>query len=491
MAIISEVRFAHEAGALAHTLEELPEVDVRIIRETSTNPRTHNYYVRIGHGERERIQGVLEADPSVLDVTPIPKFEDHQVWTVAFDPGTKLLGPEVTASGGLVIDARSSSPVHQRRGWHERWLLPDQEAIRDIWQRAREEGFAFELVEVHRGGFLNERDQGRNALTDHQRRALEAAYDGGYYAEPRETSLEALGRELDLSASATGGRLRRGMKSLVGATLVVDSPDTPHVTDGVGARRVLAEASGLDGGWDAGQFRDASEALVPTAGGHRVAGRESHTDGISLDVYVEHPRLALSPTIRSLPSVDIGVVSDAGTDPNHAVYFFWVEADDIDAVETAFDDDPTVGTYEPVTETAKRRTYGIEYTDEALLITPAITDIGALVDRSRSHSNGWLLTLHLQDHETLNRINEYLDRTTFHFEVFELQRGGADPDGALFDLTEAQIEALVCAYVQGYYDDPREISLDHLGSILGLSQTAVSGRLRRGSSRLIEGVLEK
>ncbi len=211
---------------------------------------------------------------------------------------------------------------------------------------------------------------------------------------------------------------------------------------------------------------------------------------IALQVYVEHPDLALTHTIESLHDADIGVVSDAGTDPTNDIYFFWVEAPDYTAVERTFDEDPTVAGYRTVIEAEDRRTYGIEYTDDATLLSPVITDMGGLILESRSHATGWVLTIHLQDHDTLNELNEYLRDQQFRFEVFELQHVERIEDRSDFGLTKPQIEALVCAYVHGYYDQPRQVSLAELGSILGISETAVSGRLRRGSAQLAEAVLE-
>jgi predicted DNA binding protein len=57
------------------------------------------------------------------------------------------------------------------------------------------------------------------------------------------------------------------------------------------------------------------------------------------------------------------------------------------------------------------------------------------------------------------------------------------------DLTESQITALVSAYEHGYYDEPRQTDLAELGSVLSISETAVSGRLRRASGRLIAETL--
>jgi hypothetical protein len=222
MAVITEVRFAHERGALAETLAELRGLEVTVIRETSTEPDQSRYFFRFESDDPGAIPGVLERDRTVSEVTPMQDFDGGKLWGVEFAPETKLLGPRVTAEGGFVVDARSATPEAGPRGWRERWLLPDRRAIHDIWSYARDEEFDFEVLELREGSGGRASHAAPNALTDEQRTTLRAAHEQGYFTEPRETSLEDLAETLDLSPSAVGGRLKRGMKSLIGTTLVVD-----------------------------------------------------------------------------------------------------------------------------------------------------------------------------------------------------------------------------------------------------------------------------
>jgi len=210
---------------------------------------------------------------------------------------------------------------------------------------------------------------------------------------------------------------------------------------------------------------------------------------ISATVYVEHPKLGLAPTIQSLDEVEIGVIPDAATDPEHDVHFFWVEATDFEAVERAFEADDTVTDYTMVAESPERRTYRIAYSDRAKLISPEITDLNGLMLDSKSRSDGWTVELQLQDHSSLYRLGKRADEQGVTFDVHQVQLIESAESGSELSLTESQIEALVTAYEHGYYDEPREISLEELGEILGISRTAVSGRLKRASSRLVEARL--
>lgn len=210
---------------------------------------------------------------------------------------------------------------------------------------------------------------------------------------------------------------------------------------------------------------------------------------ISTRVYIEHPDLALAHTIQSLPEATVGVVSEAGTDPDNDVHFFWIEGADVSAVEAAFDADHTVGTYSLIVEKENRLTYRVKYSGVAKLVTPAVMELGGLTLFSRSHRDGWLLELQFQDHEGLYSLNEYANEEGMQLEVLQLQHDIAPHDGRDFDLTESQREALVAAFKKGYYDDPRKISLEELADDMGISTTAGSGRLRRAAARLIENAL--
>lgn len=210
---------------------------------------------------------------------------------------------------------------------------------------------------------------------------------------------------------------------------------------------------------------------------------------IATKLYVEHPDLPLAPTIRALKDVELGVFSDAGTDPEHDVYIFWIEAPDFEAVERALEDDHTVSDFSVIVESEDRRTCRVEYSDDATLVTPKIVDVGGLTVEARSYSNGWLIDLELQDHDALFSLNEYAKDRDIHLDIIELHQNDGRDELQEFGLTELQREALVTAFVQGFYDKPRSTSLEELATTLGISSTATSGRLRRGSARLVEEVL--
>ncbi|MFC7046143.1 helix-turn-helix domain-containing protein [Halobacteriaceae archaeon GCM10025711] len=135
------------------------------------------------------------------------------------------------------------------------------------------------------------------------------------------------------------------------------------------------------------------------------------------------------------------------------------------------------------------RLYQISHTDETELLTPKTTEVGGIMVEAESSYGGWLVELRLPDHEALHAIWEYASERGFQFDLVEVYQEADDADEGPFGLTDRQRETLLMAYERGYFEQPRETSLEELADALDVSQTAVSGLLRRGIERLIEATL--
>ncbi|PSP84993.1 hypothetical protein BRC83_03540 [Halobacteriales archaeon QS_1_68_17] len=208
---------------------------------------------------------------------------------------------------------------------------------------------------------------------------------------------------------------------------------------------------------------------------------------ITAKVYVSHRDVGLTPTIQRVDDLNIKVVSEAGTDPENDMYFFSVEGN-FEAFERALESDHTVEEYYLMTAFDDGRLYRIQYSAESKLLSPTMTRVGAITLTSESMDDGWLMHLRLPNRDSLYELWEFARTENVTFEIVEL-RQTEEESGTLYGLTEAQREALLTAYAEGYFHEPRDASLAELADALGISPTAVGGRLRRGIERLIEATL--
>lgn len=210
---------------------------------------------------------------------------------------------------------------------------------------------------------------------------------------------------------------------------------------------------------------------------------------ITATVHIEHDRIALAPTLRALPDVAIEVISQGTTNPGGTAFPFLIDYDDRAELDEALAADPTVASYELVDWTETTGIYYIEHTPETKLISSVVTDVNGFLVHTETERNGWLARLLLPDRSALNTVWEYADEEDISLEIIEIY-GNEEADGeASFGLTPEQREALTVAYQRGYFSEPREVSLEEIAAEMGLSSTAISGRLRRGMRNLIAATI--
>ncbi|GGK73021.1 helix-turn-helix domain-containing protein [Haloarcula sebkhae] len=210
---------------------------------------------------------------------------------------------------------------------------------------------------------------------------------------------------------------------------------------------------------------------------------------ITTKIHIEHERLALVPTLQNLEDIAIRVITQGNTDPGSTVFPFLIEYRDRDRLEEMLDADPTVQSYELVDWTDQTGIYYIEHTPETKLISSVVTDVNGFLIHTETKGNGWLVRLLLPDREALNTIWEYANENDISLDIIEIY-GNTDTGGeSSYGLTDEQRIALTTAYENGYFGEPRDISLNEVADEIGLSSTAMSGRLRRGMRNLIAATI--
>lgn len=206
---------------------------------------------------------------------------------------------------------------------------------------------------------------------------------------------------------------------------------------------------------------------------------------ITAKVHIKHEQLALVPTLRNLGDVEIRVITQGTTAPGATVFPFLIEYEDRAELEEMFDADPTVDSYDLVDWTDGTGIYYIQHTPETKLISNVVTDVNGVLVHTETKGNGWIARLLLPDREALNTIWEYTNENGITLDIIEIY--GNDDAGTVtsYGLTDEQKAALKIAHEKGYFGEPRDISLSEVADEIGLSSTAMSGRLRRGMRNLI------
>lgn len=161
----------------------------------------------------------------------------------------------------------------------------------------------------------------------------------------------------------------------------------------------------------------------------------------------------------------------------------WITGADRTAVETTFADDPSVETYDLLVEADDRLLYDVRFVEERTVCDRLLADGGSLLE-GWGTDGWWQARVRYPHREQLCRAH---DRLVERGVGVDLRRVTDVSPGSpsRTSLTVEQEEALEAALERGYFEIPREISMEELADELGISHQALSERLRRAYETLV------
>lgn len=126
-------------------------------------------------------------------------------------------------------------------------------------------------------------------------------------------------------------------------------------------------------------------------------------------------------------------------------------------------------------------------TDDRLFQAMAVSD--AYLLNATGSPTSWAFEIRFPTHAALKEFRDECDAVEIDIELERLYNPSKPDAGPWFDLTERQRETLRLAVQEGYYDIPRRISTKELADKLGVSDQAVTERLRRAIVTLVDNTL--
>jgi predicted DNA binding protein len=210
--MIGEIQLSHPRMALMGTIQGVPESTIETAWYPLLSPDRWVGFYRVtvsSDADFDGFEAALAADETVVDSRPVATATRGRVYRIEISSDALLIMPELVERGGGLIGARSTDG-----GWLVRVQLPDRRTFVAFRRSCAERGVDFRTERLYGADDL---DTAETGLTEPQRQLLLAAYEAGYFEEPRAITLEGLGQRLGISSTAAGGRLRRAMGRLVEA----------------------------------------------------------------------------------------------------------------------------------------------------------------------------------------------------------------------------------------------------------------------------------
>jgi len=210
-----EMHLLPEEGAfpgIDRALSELSGVE----REALTNLGWHSdgsytLLYRL-HGEEADLEPTLDDHEDVRQYELVP--EDDRLYAFLHVSEREVLSEllAITEEHALMLDPPFRYTSHGVRVT----VAGEEAALQSAFADASEK-IAIDVEWT--GGYAPEQAPVLGRLTDRQREALTAAYEIGYYEEPREISFGDVADELDIAPSTANELLRRAEAALVDAVI--------------------------------------------------------------------------------------------------------------------------------------------------------------------------------------------------------------------------------------------------------------------------------
>ncbi len=204
---------------------------------------------------------------------------------------------------------------------------------------------------------------------------------------------------------------------------------------------------------------------------------------IIVDYEIPASQFLLGETLQRVPGIEIELdrMVPVGTT---AIPYFWLTNDERERFERVLDRESDLSG-EVVDELDGRTLYRTSWDAVDKPFLEALLSCDAVLLRGNGDADSWEVRLRFPDSESLSAFHSTCRDAGVDVRVERLYHdGGAPSTGSL--MTESQRELVERAYDEGYFDIPRQVTLEGLAEQLDISDQAVSERLRRGLEALVE-----
>lgn len=208
MSTIVEATLSADQFALSETLQRRPSTEFETVRVVVDSTDHAMPFLWATAEDLDGLPSVIAEDPSTRNVDVLTAFEEEYLFQVEWTNRIRTICHVIVEERGTILDAYGKNDA-----WTFRILFPEHGFVSSTHDFCAEYDLDVEFERIYdlSGSFR----RGRYGLTESQYETILAAYDRGYYAVPRETTLEDLAADLDVSHQALSERLRRGHGTLV------------------------------------------------------------------------------------------------------------------------------------------------------------------------------------------------------------------------------------------------------------------------------------
>lgn len=196
----------------------------------------------------------------------------------------------------------------------------------------------------------------------------------------------------------------------------------------------------------------------------------------------------LGQVLANPPDMYIELERIVPTGSSH-IPFLWVQSDNYETFEQRVGESEHVASFTALDRLGDWVLYRMDWKARRHDVLEGLEASDAVVLEAYGNS-GWTFRLRFPSHDQVSQFYNYCMKHDIPIDIRRSYTLTERSDVAhQFDLSNEQREALVLALRRGYYDTPSDVTTSDLADELGVSQQAVSKRIRRGTKKVLERTL--
>ncbi|WP_255151370.1 helix-turn-helix domain-containing protein [Halorarius halobius] len=171
------------------------------------------------------------------------------------------------------------------------------------------------------------------------------------------------------------------------------------------------------------------------------------------------------------------------------VHYLWVEGGDAEAVVSSLVDDGAVASADVVDDLPGRTLLRVDWAGTDAPLFDLIQANGATLVGATGAHDGWTVDLRFPDQGALSTLYDECIERGIDVDLRRSYEAGSPSADDGLGLSDPQQETLATAFRAGYFEVPRRTTIEDLAAEMGVSEQAVSERLRRALSTLLTSTL--
>lgn len=211
--------------------------------------------------------------------------------------------------------------------------------------------------------------------------------------------------------------------------------------------------------------------------------------GTIAEIHILVDEFVLRETLSAVPDAEFEVMRVAAHGSDDVIPFLVARAPDQDALNDALEADSSVANVSLLADSDDEWLYRMEWVADIRILVHVLLEENGTILSAYGSGNGWHLRILFPDRDSLSATFDFCEQHDLTLEIERIYELDDAARRGQYGLTSEQLDTLVKAHERGFYDIPREQTMNDLASDLGISHQALSERLRRGHRNLIENTL--